>query len=335
MVKFFFGQHFWIFIVFFLTSASYLSALSVNHLLRLSIKPAASAPLIASEDGDLQLAKTRKDARVILQSNNIFDPNAKPITPQEAAAIDKSKEKKPTPKKIDEFGCPPVDEQREYPESQIRNLWIKGTSVASDPRYNLAAFYLDVENAKPVYDQKAPWQKTTRTVEIFRVGDTLATTPAKLCFIGARRVVLIHRNTLEQISLDPKSKKGAKPKLFGAFGVGQTEEEFKADRVDDRTIQRSLVQDWLANPMQHAMSARVMPHYEGGQSAGFRLVWIKEGSIYSKLGLQSGDVLQQINGKTLSVGSALGLMSQLPFAKNLSVNLIRQGVRQSINFNIK
>ncbi len=334
MVKFFFGQHFWIFIVFFLTSASYLSALSVNHLLRLSIKPNASVPLGVNDDSDLLLAKGRKDARVILQGNNIFDPDAKPITPQEAVAT-KPKEKEDKPKKIDEFGCPPVDEQREYPESQIRNLWLKGTSIASDPRYNLAAFFLDVENDKPVYDKKAPWRKTSRTVEIFRVGDTLATTPAKLCFIASRRVVLIHRNTLEQISLDPKSKT-KKPKLFGAFGAGQAEEEeFKADRVDDRTIQRSLVQDWLANPMQHAMSARVMPHYEGGQSSGFRLVWVKEGSLYSKLGLKSGDVLQQINGKKLSVGSALGLMSQLPFAKNLSVNLIRQGVRQSINFNIK
>ncbi|MCB9640370.1 MAG: hypothetical protein H6728_15750 [Myxococcales bacterium] len=332
MMKFFFGQHFWIFIAFFITSASYLSALSVNHLLRLSIVPKVNAPLLPPDDDGLTLAKNRKDARVILNGTNMFDPNANPVVAKEQPKV---VEKKEEPKKIDEYGCPTIDEKKEYPESKIRNLWLKGTSLSEeDPRYSLAVLYLDIANPKPEYDKKAPWKKTIRTTEVYRVGDVLATTHAKLCHVGRRRIVLIHKGTLEQISLDPKDKKRkAVAKLFGNVGAGEEEEEFKADRVDSRSIKRGLLDDWLANPMQHAMSARVMP--ESGPNGGFRMVWIKKDSLYSKLGLQSGDVLQQINGKKLSVGTALGLMSQLPFAKNLSVNLVRKGVRQTINFNIK
>jgi hypothetical protein len=338
-MKWLFGQNFWIFRFGFLLIASYLSAVSVNNLLHLSIKPQIAAPLALAADDDIQLAKARKDARVVLKGPHLFDANATITDSGKKDAKDAKKkeeeEKKDEKSKIIEVpGCPPFSLEKEFPETKLPKLNLKGTSIADDPAYNLAALYLEIDNPKPAFETKGMWKKKSLRVEIFRVGDTLSE-GARLCAITRRRIVFLHKGKLEQISLEPKDKKKDREALYGSFGASEEEEKFNADKVDNRSLSRSVVQDWLANPMSHAMSARVMPHYEGGKQAGFRLVWIKEGSLYSKLGLKSGDIIQQINDKPLSVGSALGLMSQLPYAKDLSVNLIRGGVRQSINFNIK
>ena len=38
---------------------------------------------------------------------------------------------------------------------------------------------------------------------------------------------------------------------------------------------------------------RAVPHFEGGQSIGFRLFAIRRGSLFDKIGLKNGDIIHQ------------------------------------------
>ena len=179
--------------------------------------------------------------------------------------------------------------------------------------------------------KKSEWR-----VELFQVGDNIM--DARLCAIRRKEIVIYRRGKLQKLSLFKKKKK-KNDWLYGAVGLSTPTPkgpgEVKVAATDNFEISRKTVNNWLANPMQYAMSARIMPHYDKGAAAGFRLVWVRKGSLYSQIGLKSGDVVQQINGKNLSIGSALGLYSKLPYAKQLRVNIIRKGVRRSIVYQIK
>ena len=64
-------------------------------------------------------------------------------------------------------------------------------------------------------------------------------------------------------------------------------------------IARQDVENTLANLNQIAMQARVVPSFTDGKPRGFRLFALKPDSIYARLGLKNGDILQRINGSTL------------------------------------
>jgi len=101
-----------------------------------------------------------------------------------------------------------------------------------------------------------------------------------------------------------------------------------------KTIARKTIQSWLQNPMAHAMSARIMP-YRGKKHQGLKLVWVRKKSLYAQLGLRTGDIALKVNGKKLNVSSALGLYSQLPYANQIKVVLLRKGATQVILYQIR
>ena len=66
-------------------------------------------------------------------------------------------------------------------------------------------------------------------------------------------------------------------------------------KIDDHhyQIERSTVNNALANLNDLAMQARIVPSFKNGQANGFKLFSIKPDSLYSKIGIQNGDVIQR------------------------------------------
>jgi general secretion pathway protein C len=49
-----------------------------------------------------------------------------------------------------------------------------------------------------------------------------------------------------------------------------------------------------------AMMGRIVPAYENGQPVGFKIFNIQPNSVYTRLGIQNGDVIRRINGNDIS-----------------------------------
>lgn len=88
-------------------------------------------------------------------------------------------------------------------------------------------------------------------------------------------------------------------------------------------VERAFVEDVLANPAKFAAQApRMMPAPDGG----FKVAGVRKNSLASKLGLKNGDVLLAVNGETLGgIDDAIGLVTKLRRASNLSVTIERKG----------
>jgi general secretion pathway protein C len=89
-------------------------------------------------------------------------------------------------------------------------------------------------------------------------------------------------------------------------------------------VERSFVESLLANPMQLAKQARIVPAKEG--EVGFKFYGIRRGSLPKLLGLKNGDKLVAVNGEDLTgIDQAMGLYTKLRRASNLQVTIERKG----------
>jgi len=90
------------------------------------------------------------------------------------------------------------------------------------------------------------------------------------------------------------------------------------------------------NMGQILTQARALPYLEQGKTVGFRLSEIVPGSIYEKIGLQNGDVIQKVNSQDVDDPAKFFQLYQgLRNERSISLDLIRGGQRQTLNYEIR
>ncbi len=98
-------------------------------------------------------------------------------------------------------------------------------------------------------------------------------------------------------------------------------------------IDRAEVDSALDNMNQLFTQIRAVPHFEGGRSTGFRLFAIRQNSIFDKIGLKNGDVIQRVNGADLSdPARALALFQQLRNERDITVEIVRNKEPKTLSY---
>jgi len=101
-------------------------------------------------------------------------------------------------------------------------------------------------------------------------------------------------------------------------------------------VPRSTVDNALNNLSKLATDARVVPAFEGGKPVGFKLFSIKPGSLYSKIGLQNGDVISKINGYEMSSPEkGLEVYQKLKDSSSITVDVKRRGKAMTLDYAIQ
>ncbi|HEX9021800.1 MAG TPA: type II secretion system protein N [Nitrospirota bacterium] len=90
------------------------------------------------------------------------------------------------------------------------------------------------------------------------------------------------------------------------------------------------------NMSQILTQARALPFVEQGKTVGFRISEIVPGSIYEKIGLQNGDVIQRVNAQEVDDPAKFFQLYQgLKSERSITIDLIRGGQRQTLNYEIR
>ena len=98
-------------------------------------------------------------------------------------------------------------------------------------------------------------------------------------------------------------------------------------------LKRSEINKVTGNLGALASQARIVPSKKDN---GFKIFSIAKGSLFSKLGIQNGDVIKSINGIELSSpDKAIEAYSRLQNASNLSLNIIRKGQNETLEYTIE
>jgi general secretion pathway protein C len=109
-------------------------------------------------------------------------------------------------------------------------------------------------------------------------------------------------------------------------------------QVDDATwrIRRELMQEQFANLGGLAQQARVTPYVVQGETRGFRVTRLKANSLLQKIGLQHGDVLQKVNGNSItSPADALQAYQQLQQAGTVRLEILRRDRASTLTYEIR
>ncbi len=100
-------------------------------------------------------------------------------------------------------------------------------------------------------------------------------------------------------------------------------------------VDQAELDNALANLDKIFTEVRVVPNFVGGKPAGIRLLSMTPTSIFGKLGMQRGDVLERINGVDLDMKTGFEIFNRLKGEKKITVDLVRNGQKQTLDYEIR
>jgi general secretion pathway protein C len=303
-------KHLWMINLFFLAASAWMLAGSINgviaHKLR-ELPSMAAGPQTRSRPGG---PENQADSNGIIVERNYFgSAMAKPVeTVEHGLELDEARAKKL------------LEEEGLGVESSLRASLV-GTIVAEPTEWSMAMI-TDLTNSE---------------TGIYRLSDRLME-EATILVILTDKVVLDHHGTREYLMLQQKA--GAKlPGVAAAPPRPAAAEAGEGIRkVDESTyaIDRGEIDKTLSDLNSIAMQARIVPSFKNGEANGFKLFAIRPGSLYSKIGIQNGDIIHKINGYAMtSPDKALEVYQKLKAARSIEVELTRRGQTVKMTYNIQ
>ncbi len=312
-VELLFKRHFWVVHLLFIAGVMFLVARTANAFIEITLLPLPS--------GQAKPVVVAKKAEVVA-----------PLTLDGLARVTGLPVPKPEPV-VNEPQQPSVDLNSAPVHTSLR-LKLLGTLISEAfPEWSVASIQ-DVVTLK------------TGT---YMIGDRVQS--AEIVAIERGRVIVINNNRREFIDATPGDGTGAPPpppvvaapvvaagpahnegappsQVLGA-GVKQLSE-------NDYELPRAEIDKTLSNLNDVAMQARIVPAFKDGVSQGFKLFSIRPDSIYTKIGIQNGDVIKRINGYDMnSPEKALEIYSKLKEAARIDIEVERNGATVRKTYNVR
>lgn len=183
--------------------------------------------------------------------------------------------------------------------------------------------------------------------EVVRIGEKIAGS-AEVLEIHRGRIVIMNNGRKEELSMyDEKALPGnaeapsrPEPAMLvptpSGAPTGQPEVAVRQTGDTSFEIDRNDFERQTENLGPLLTQARVVPHFENGAINGYKIFAIKPDSLYMKIGLENGDVIQNINGIQVdSPEKALQMFQSLRTEKNFTISLSRNNSPLQFNYNLR
>lgn len=177
------------------------------------------------------------------------------------------------------------------------------------------------------------------TAHGYGIGDWLLD-EAEIVGIEQKRVLLRRKGASEIEYLAMDEDGGSQPSR-GGRATSSKKDDDEDDGIskdgDTVVVERSVVDDALANVDSLASKIRVVPHKDAdGNIDGYRLSAIRRGSLFDKLGIKNGDVVHAVNGMPLtSTDGAFSAYQTLQSESAFSFDVTRRNQRSTFSYEIR
>ncbi|MEW6441479.1 MAG: type II secretion system protein GspC [bacterium] len=179
---------------------------------------------------------------------------------------------------------------------------------------------------------------STRLQELYQADDTIQD-QARILQIERCKIILLRDGVQEVLECPeeavPEEQKSAV--AYGApAGASAAPAGVKAVSETEFMIDENEVEKAMGNINQLLTQIRVVPNFQDGKPNGFKVFAIKPDSLFAKIGLKNGDVIQKVNGRDItSPERALEVFQELRNEKSLSVDMLRRGAPQSLRYEVR
>lgn len=177
--------------------------------------------------------------------------------------------------------------------------------------------------------------KTAKETGIYRVNDMIQD-QAKVIQIERNRVVVYREGRQESLLLFDKENSPTIATTTSTSSRAGEDLEVREVSEGEYEISREEFEDATNNLGTLLTQARVVPNLVDGEVTGYKIFAIKRGSLYEKIGLKNGDIIENINGIDISSPEkALQLFQDLRNESRFVVELTRRGKPMSLNYSVR
>jgi general secretion pathway protein C len=226
----------------------------------------------------------------------------------------------------------PADAYRIIPE---RNLFGTTTKIVTDkqtaamPQQQDVALHMDLKGTVaggPRYGFAIVEEKGTKKQRLVKAGD----------LIDGAKVVRIKRNAIDLLVGDQErtlkmvemNEGPILPPLRGA-----PEPATVAAPAGTTVISRSEIDAGLQDMGSLLRQAQIRPYFNAGVPDGFLVSNIRPESIYRKMGILDGDIIQKVDNRPIRTAEDMtGLLNVLKSGSGLSLTLQRRGKQETLNY---
>jgi len=193
-----------------------------------------------------------------------------------------------------------------------------GTIVSSDPAFSVATVEMSRSNT-----------------EAYRIGEKIMG-EATITSIERNKIFIINNGKREYLETEENKTMSVLAPSFEEVNSEPAGAGVRELTPGKFVVDRGRIEQVMSNMSQVMTQARVVPHFENGKAAGWKIFAIKPDSIYQELNLQNGDIIQRINGTEIdSPAKALEMYQQLAQQTRVTIDLVRRGSKQTLDYEIR
>lgn len=355
-----FRRHFWFFHVVFLALTAFLIARGVNTGIGAVLKGKLDRDAVVTDQRPPAPTSRTRNFEAANEAN-IFGAKREVVS-EEDVTVETCKSNDDCSDGVCKEGIceesnDPKNDLASAVPSELRARLV-GSAVFSEPEYSLASIIdetagkdaqAELYSINPCPKAPPPPPPDAGPAEsVQRTPCNILMDVAEVKLIDADRVYLYNRTEerFEYLALGEVPKKG--PMVATRAAQPKQKKQSKQSKVTDDleqhikktgdsswSVEQAGVDKALGDLSSLATQARIVPAFEGGEAVGFKLFSIRPGSLYSKIGIQNGDVISRINGYEInSPDKALEVYQKMKDAKEITVDMKRRGKPVTLNYNV-
>jgi general secretion pathway protein C len=175
---------------------------------------------------------------------------------------------------------------------------------------------------------------TTRRQELYRVGDEIR--GARVAAITWDQVTLARGDVEATLEIGPPSAGDDAPAALADVPATSEPARIRRTGGDAWIVDRREIAGAVDNMSGLLTQLRAVAEVQDGRPAGFRLFQMKDDSIFRRLGLENGDVVQRINGSTVAdPGSLLAFLQRLRSEPRVALDIVRGGSARTLVYDLR
>jgi general secretion pathway protein C len=168
-------------------------------------------------------------------------------------------------------------------------------------------------------------EKGKRKQGLYRVGDSVQGATVKRILRGKVVLSVDEKDEILMMAEEPASR-----------GEPEYREKPSPEREATVVVKRSEVDESLRNVHQLLSQVRIRPHFTDGVADGLVVSNIKPNSIFARMGLRNGDIVQGLNGRNIQTpDDVMEMYERLKSGSSLAVQVMRNGEEKIINYQIR
>jgi general secretion pathway protein C len=172
-------------------------------------------------------------------------------------------------------------------------------------------------------------EKGTRKQRLVKAGDVVA--GAKVIRIKRNAVDVLVENRKRTLKIaETKEAPILPPPQGGTASAGPPPPPGSV------VLNRSEIQDAMEDMGNMLSQAQIRPYFNAGVPDGFIVTSIRSGSLYQRMGITSGDIIQEVNNRKIQTADdMMSLFNTFKNASTMALSIRRGGRQETLNYQFR